>query len=61
MLAPFFVNMLLGCVSLLLTGWALDLISAWVHSSRHGAPASNQPLIAPAQRVKVASPAHPCR
>ena len=57
MLAPFFVNLLLGCVSLLFTGWALDVISGWLHSSRHGVSVSSQPLIGPARRVDGAATA----
>jgi hypothetical protein len=53
MLAPFFVNLLMLCLSLLFTGWAIDFISGWLQSGQQGASHANRSAIAPASRLKA--------
>jgi hypothetical protein len=37
MLAPFFLNLLVFCVLMLFVGWVLDVVSGWMHHTRHDA------------------------
>ena len=53
MLAPFFVNLLMLCLSLLFTGWAIDFISGWLHSERQSASPAKRSAIGPATRAKA--------
>ena len=53
MLAPFFVNLLILCVSLLFTGWAIDFISGWLQSGQQSDSPANRSAIRPASRVKA--------
>jgi hypothetical protein len=52
MLAPFFGNLLIWCVLMLLVGWVLDVVHGWIDSAPRGASLSNRPLTGPARRFK---------
>lgn len=55
MLAPFLVNLLMLCFSLLFTGWAIDVIGGWLHSPQAGASQSNRSVIGSVGRAKSGS------
>jgi hypothetical protein len=52
MLAPFFVNLLMWCVVLLITGWAVDVINGLRDSARHGSSHLSRSMSASAMRFK---------